>query len=404
MVDEPLHLTFEGVTFEAQQGDTVASALLREGVTAFSRGPKYHRPRGPFCLAGTCAQCHMRVDGEPNVPTCQTPVHDGMKVERQNVFGAGNVDLLRAVDFIFPQKLDHHHLMTRFRGLSAATQSIARRLAGIGERPEKILEAVPAELVTCEVVIVGGGPSGLAAARREGGRALLLEPRSRLGGRTLDGLGERPDTTLPPNVEVRLGTWAIGLFEEGGSRFVLARTPDTLVRIAAERVVLAAGGIERPLPFESNDLPGVFAGRGLLRMVRKTGVLPGPRAVVVGTHADALVVARGLKEKGMAIVAVLDVASGFGTATDLEVLPGAQPLRATGRNRVQGLKVRLADGRETKLACDVVAVVLPLAPIYELGAEVGAEAHYEASAGGFVLRTDEQGRSTVPWVSVAART
>ncbi len=83
MVEEPVRIEFDGDTVEARAGDTVAAALLRAGHLTFSRSPKYHRPRGPFCLAGTCAQCHLRIDGEPNVASCETPVHEGQRIERQ---------------------------------------------------------------------------------------------------------------------------------------------------------------------------------------------------------------------------------------------------------------------------------------------------------------------------------
>lgn len=402
MSDVRIHLDFEGSPLPAQEGDTVASALLRAGVTTFSRGPKYHRPRGPFCLAGTCAQCHMRVDGEPNVPTCETPAADGLSVERQNALGSGDTDLLRAIDFIFRDKLDHHHLMTRFKGLSIATQAIARRLAGIGEKPARPFSIVPAESVSADVVVIGAGRRGLEAARREQGRVLVLESRAEPGGRALDGLRDLPDVTLPAHVSLRTGTRALGLYDEGGARFVLARNDRGLVRITTERVVLATGGIERPLPFEANDLPGVFAGRGLASQVRRTGPLPGKRVVVIAGDPDAVPVARTLASAGHQ-VSILDPDGLVGKPEGLAVLSGATPLKAHGRSHVSGLFVRQADGHEHKLQCDVIAVVSPLAPAYELAAQVGARARYEASRGGFVLETDGGGRTSVPWIRAVGR-
>ncbi len=390
MSEEPLRIIFEGDAVEARAGDTVASALLRAGVGTFSRGPKYHRPRGPFCLSGNCAQCHMRVDGEPNVPTCETPVHQGQVIERQNSLGSGDTDLLRAVDFFFPEKLDHHHLMTRFRSLSAATQAIARRLAGIGEKPERDLAPQATEQIDAQTVVIGGGGSGLAAARRFEGELLLIDGRTRLGGRANDGLAPMPDLTLPPRVSVLLETRAVGLFEEGGERLLLCRQPDRLVVVRAQRVVLATGGIERPLPFESNDLPGVFAGRGLVRLVRETGVIPGRNVIVVGSDPDNAIVAEALRKAGAQIAATVD-----GTAL--------VPVRAMGRSKVTGLKVREQDGTERKISCDLIAVVSPLAPAYELGAEVGANARLDRAVGGFTLSVDEEGRTSVPWLYAAGR-
>ncbi len=390
--------TFEGEAVEALPGDTIAAALLRAGVTTFSRGPKYHRPRGPFCLAGTCAQCHMRVDGEPNVPTCQTPAAAGMVVERQNVLGSGDHDLLRAIDFFYPEKLDPHHLMTRFRALSAATQAIARRLAGVGERPTKTLSVTPAEESETDAVVVGGGRAGIRAANALGGEVVLLEGRRELGGRGTQGYAPAVLPALNARVHVRLATRAIGVFEEGGARYVVARERGRLLRVRCGEVVVATGGVERNLLFEANDLPGVVGGRGLLRLVREHRVWRDKRVVVVGSSPDALVVARGLSAEGLAVEALVDLTGELERTSDLEILRGFAPTRAHGRASVTSLYVAAPDGRQLHLPCDLVAIVAPLQPAYELAAEVGAETRFDAAAGGFVVKADAEGRTSVPWL------
>src|SRR3954464_10821451 len=99
-------ISLDGDALDARPGDTVASALLRNGITTFTRSIKYHRPRGPFCLAGSCGQCLMRVDGVPSLPACRVEAQEGMRCERQNgPLGVEN-DLLRAPDFLFPEGLD----------------------------------------------------------------------------------------------------------------------------------------------------------------------------------------------------------------------------------------------------------------------------------------------------------
>src|SRR2546428_605810 len=126
-------ISLDGAPIEAQAQDTVAAALLRAGVTTFTRSIKYHRPRGPFCFAGSCGQCLMRIDGLPSLLACRVPVAEGMRCERQNgPLGVEN-DLFRAADFLFPEGLDHHHLLVRSRLLGRVALEIARRLAGLGE-------------------------------------------------------------------------------------------------------------------------------------------------------------------------------------------------------------------------------------------------------------------------------
>src|SRR5437763_6575662 len=157
-----IHL--DGAPIEAQAEDTVAAALLRAGVTTFTRSIKYHRPRGPFCFAGSCGQCLMRIDGVPSLPACRVQAAEGMRCVRQNgPLGMEN-DLFRAADFLFPEGLDHHHLLVRSRLLGRVALEVARRLAGLGELPDAVRKAAPRELRTVKLGIGGAGPDGLSAA------------------------------------------------------------------------------------------------------------------------------------------------------------------------------------------------------------------------------------------------
>src|SRR3954462_14914457 len=174
-------ISLDGDALDAQPGDTVASALLRDGITTFTRSIKYHRPRGPFCLAGSCGQCLMRVDGVPSLLACRIPASEGMRCERQNgPLGVEN-DLFRAADFLFPQGLDHHHLMVRSRLLGRVAMEVARRLAGLGELPDVARGAARGDLRGARVASGGAGPASLAAARAAGGAALLIERDARAG-------------------------------------------------------------------------------------------------------------------------------------------------------------------------------------------------------------------------------
>src|SRR5256886_17627642 len=102
----PLSFSLDGDRLEGARGDTVASALLRARITTFTRSIKYHRPRGPFCLQGSCGQCLMRVDGTPGALACRTRVEEGMPCQPQNVpLGMANTDLFRTAGFPFPQML-----------------------------------------------------------------------------------------------------------------------------------------------------------------------------------------------------------------------------------------------------------------------------------------------------------
>src|SRR3954466_9314404 len=186
----------DGEPIEAEPSHTVAAALLRAGVTTFTRSIKYHRPRGPFCLAGSCGQCLMRVDGVPSMPACRVTAAEGMRCERQNAPLGVDRDLFRAADFLFPEGLDHHHLLTGSRLLGRVALEVARRLAGLGELPDAARPPVIGALRAVKLVVVGAGPAGLAAAQETGTGTLLVERDLEPGGAARLGLSHAPPLRL----------------------------------------------------------------------------------------------------------------------------------------------------------------------------------------------------------------
>src|SRR5450432_1811944 len=201
-------ISLDGQLVEAEAGDTVAEALLRARITTFSRSIKYHRPRGPFCLSGSCGQCLMQIDGAPSQLACRTRAQEGMRCVRQNAPLGAEVDFLRAADFVFADGLDHHHLLTGSRILGLVALEVARRLAGLGELPAAWQTAAAGSLREVRLAIIGAGPAGLAAARAAGPFALLIEREDRVGGAALLGLAEAPAAAAG---EVLLGAECIGL-------------------------------------------------------------------------------------------------------------------------------------------------------------------------------------------------
>src|SRR6059058_2107912 len=145
----------DGDPIEAEPEDTVAGALLRNGVTTFTRSIKYHRPRGPFCLGGSCGQCLLRVDGVPSLLACRIPLEEGMQCERQNGPLGMEADLLRASDFLFPRHLDHHHLLVSSRLAGRVALEIARRLAGLGRLPDETCPPERGTVAQAGVVVIG---------------------------------------------------------------------------------------------------------------------------------------------------------------------------------------------------------------------------------------------------------
>ena len=365
----------DGDPIEAQPEDSVAAALLRAGVTTFTRSIKYHRPRGPFCFAGSCGQCLMRIDGVPSLPACRVQAGEGMRCERQNgPLGVEN-DLFRAADFLFPEGLDHHHLLVRSRLLGRVALEVARRLAGLGELPDAVRKPTPGELRTVRLAIVGAGPAGLSAARAAAAGTLLIEREPRVGGAPLlfaDSLDANAG-----RAEVLLEAECVGLYANDtsvpGNALLAVRHRDRLLAVVAERVIVATGGVSQPLAFPGVDRPGVYAARGLLALGTRVGV----KLAVVGEGEEAQRCAAALSRRGY----------------EIAMVPGV-PRRALG-NPVKA--VDTASGE--RIRCDAVAIALAPAPLHELATSVGAHAHFDGA--GFPVETDADGRTSVSWLFAA---
>ncbi len=382
-------IELDGQPIPARIGENVACAVLAAGETVFSRSVKYHRPRGPWCFTGACAQCLMRVDGVPNIPVCQKPVRPGMRVERQNAFPSARVDLFSATDWLFPRGLNHHEM---FAGVPIAEQvmaRVARQLAGLGTLPDAAAPArEPAEVLHLDRVIVGGGAAGLAAAQSfevADASYLLLEHERFVGGRLVVAPEEfgAPGLWSPPVGKLRLGTTAVGLFEDDQGRFLAATDGERLTKIYARSMLLACGGQPQLVAFENNDLPGIFAARAVSRMIRIHRLIPGEKIAVVGEAAEAKALARLITSAGGTALAV-----------------GATPVKAYGISTVSSIAVRL-EGKESRVDCDAVAVCAPLAPSFELARQGGVHVAWQPLQKLFVAEADADGRTATAGIFVA---
>jgi sarcosine oxidase subunit alpha len=368
-VREVLH---DGEIIEAEAGEPLAFSLIASERLLLSRSPKLHRPRGPYCLRAACDGCLLRVDGVPNVMACRRRVLGGETVETQNVVGSREVDLLAATDFMFPHGIDHHRLFAGVRGVSEIVQRAARRIAGLGRLPDAPAEVLPSEEREVEVLVVGGGASGLAVAAALGPRALLVEESARFGGaRALVA----PDVALrltqraqASGAELSKETCAVGVFQTKPFGVLLSRARG-LLWVRAERLVLANGGHDASPEFANGDLPGVFSARAGLELVR-AGILPGRRVALVGraSYGDAL-------------------RSELGSALALEVESADRVEGVVGAQRVS--RVRFEGGESSK-KLDAVLFDALEAPAFELAVQAGARVRFEPALG-YVLERSEQG-------------
>ncbi|MFO1533128.1 MAG: 2Fe-2S iron-sulfur cluster-binding protein, partial [Thermoplasmatota archaeon] len=297
--------TFDGRPIPFRPGDTIGSALHRVGVKVISRSLRYHRPRGLYCVSGSCASCFVDVDGVPNVPACMRACLDGARVGSQNVVGSAQHDLLGVVDKVYRSGFDPHDAYTRFRFLNKVFNKGVRFLSGLGKAPPAGVVLAGPRRHTKEVdeLIVGAGLHGLRRAHeasRNGRSVLVVDELPTLGGSARWDPHDHESRLLAqqaphwPGVETWTEALCFGLYphERAGKPPLAAirratALPDAgdLWEVSAGRITVAPGRHDAWPIFDNNDLPGVLSLRGALRLLGEHKVLPGK--AVVG-HGDPL--------------------------------------------------------------------------------------------------------------------
>jgi sarcosine oxidase subunit alpha len=397
----PITIDFEGAPVPAFEGEPVAVALHAAGIGTLARSSKYHRPRGFFCLDGHCASCLLRIDGRPNQRACLAPARADLPCQRQNAFPSADVDVLAAADWLFPEGMDHHTMMTGSRAGNALFLKLVREMGGSGTLPDApaAVRLTPQDEIL-DACVIGGGPAGLTAARAiaeaaPGARVTLFDEQADPGGSLLAEPGgaararELAAAARSAGARVVSKATAIGYYPEdpapGGGQGVLAvAAGGRLLRVSARRWLYATGSYDQNLPFADNDRPGVIAARACGRLAFHWGVRPvAPKrqVVILDGAPTAATLERGLTEAGVSVTRV-DLAR--------ETVTGAR-----GATRLRGLNVVAGEGGEPrKVEGDLVAVATMPAPASELPRQHGAEVVFDVDRGGFVAVVDAHDATT----------
>ncbi len=427
--------SFDGKYYTGLEGDTVASALLAHGVHLMGRSFKYHRPRGPISAGSEEPNALINVGRDatreqPNVRATVQEIFEGLQTRSQNRWPSLEYDIGSVNNFGSPFFAAGFYYKT-FMWPKAAWKHIyepfVRAAAGLGTAPKEAdTDHYSNRYAHCDVLIVGAGVAGLAAAlaaAQTGANVILCDEQPEAGGALhyesgtmIDGMpgyewAQRTAKKLASmkNVRVLNRTTAFGYYAQNFVSLVeritdhqsiveRASPRERLWQVRAKRVILATGAIERHMVFDGNDRPGIMLASAARAYLNHYGVAVGHKVGVYTAHDSAYEAAFDLKRAGIDIPAIVDSREKPGDAVMAEaaslgitVLTGQSVIKTTGRLRIASMIVaRRAKGTTTKIPVDALIMSAGWTPSVHLFSQSRGKLSWDAENARFVPGTHAQ--------------
>jgi sarcosine oxidase subunit alpha len=400
----PMRFTFDGKSYDGFSGDTLASALIANGVHLVGRSFKYHRPRGIMTAGSDEPNALVGIGSDeshytPNLRATQVELYEGLTAESQNRWPSLGFDvgaINECVSPFLPAGFYYKTFMWPKAAWKKLYEPLIRRASGLGRAPTRPdADRYTQVYAYCDVLVVGAGPAGLAAALaagRSGVKVIVCDEQAEMGGSLLaetsaviDGkpaidwvaaivgeLASHPNVTLMPRTTA-FGWYPhnfLGLCQRVSDHCGSAADPrqprERLWQIRAREVVLATGAIERPIVFPDNDRPGVMMAEAARIYANRYAARPGNTAVVLTACDSAYRAALDLKAAGVAVRVIADLRIAptgpwidRARAAGIDVRPATCITGTRGRLRVSSVTLaRIAGGAVTGPAetvdCDLV--------------------------------------------------
>ena len=419
-----ISFSFDGKVYTAQEGDTLAAALLRNGIGLVGRSFKYHRPRG-IMTAGVEEPNALVTVGEggrtePNTRATDVFVYEGLVAKSQNRWPNLSFDIGSVFGLAAPALSAGFYYKTFFGSAKKWMfyEYFIRKAAGLGNAPTSSdPDRFSQRAAFCDILVVGAGPAGMQAAleaAESGKRVILVEQDNILGPSLIrDGQEQDADWINAAAARIRAAngliltrTTASGYWEHDlvtltqrlsePGQIPQNNVAQRLWHVRAGQVILATGSIERPMAFAHNDRPGVMLSQAVRSYVRRFGVVPGKRVVIATNNDDAYKTAQALKEAGAQIVAVLDARPApAGANSGHRVYNNATPLSTKGARHCLKNVSALVDGATLEWDADLLAVSGGFTPVVHLHMQAGGTLDWNADAQAFVPAASRQNVTTI---------
>jgi heterotetrameric sarcosine oxidase alpha subunit len=434
---QKVQFRFDGKQYQGYAGETLASALMANGVTLLGRSFKYHRPRGLYTAGAeepnALIQLRSGARNEPNTRATMVELYDGLEAWSQNRWPSLHFDLM-SINQLFSPFLGAGFYYKTFMWPKSFWEKVyepaIRRAAGLGTAGTET-DPDHYERVTqhCDVLVVGAGPCGLLAASiaaQAGANVVIVDEMPRFGGSLLNetscinnqagaewaGIMQKTlarnqnVVCLPRTTAFSYDDHNLVACVERVNDHVAKPLPDQvrqrLWRIHAQRVILATGALERPLVFSGNDRPGVMLASATRTYVNQFAIDPGKQVCVFTNNDSAYQTVTDLTEKGIGVRAVIDSRHQVAVKKQkyiedlgVDYYAGAQVINTRGWLRIQQICVRTSDGVKHKIACDHLAVSGGWNPNIQLFSQTTAPADYDETQACFVPGASRQAEFSV---------
>jgi sarcosine oxidase subunit alpha len=427
-----LRFRFNNRELEGYAGDSLASALIANGIHLVGRSFKYHRPRGIFGAGSeepnALVQLESGTHTEPNTRATQIELYDGLTATSQNCWPSVEFDI-GSINNAFSRLLPAGFYYKTFMWPPSwwmMYERHIRKVAGLGHSPRAPdPDRYEHRYLHCDVLVAGGGAAGLSAATaaaRGGARVVLADEGFRVGGSllyecaTIDGMpaaqwAEAASNALLsyPDVKLLTRSTVFGYFDHNFlaiAEIVKADAPEAprqrIWKVRARQVILATGAIERPLVFADNDRPGIMLASAARCYVNRYAVRPGNRAVVFTNNDSGYLAALDLHKAGVSVAAVIDPRANAENGVSRRICESGIPVhpahvvtRTYGGKHIKAVEIMRFDGggasgNSRRIDCDLLCISGGWNPAVHLFSQSKGKLRYDDILAAFVPGSSAQ--------------